>query len=148
MVDKRIVKRFLENALELFDAAERSSASGQELSEMTILISPAGGIRIVADSDWPLESLQAHRGAGMAYRISHQGKTVRLEGHTDERGSREYNIGLGERRAVTVQSILLVQGATADQLANISFGEERPAVLGSDEAAWAQNRRVEIVYER
>ena len=79
------MKRFLENALELFDAAERSSASGQELSETTILISPAGGIQIVADSDWPLESLQAHRGAGMAYRISHQGKTVRLEGRAGSR---------------------------------------------------------------
>jgi peptidoglycan-associated lipoprotein len=94
--------------------------------------------------DASIELLKQHG----QYMADNPGEKARLEGHTDERGSREYNIGLGERRAVTVQSILLVQGATADQLANISFGEERPAVLGSDEAAWAQNRRVEIVYER
>lgn len=82
------------------------------------------------------------------YLADNPGEKVRLEGHTDERGSREYNIGLGERRSVSVQSVLLVQGATANQLATISFGEERPAALGSDETAYSQNRRVEIVYER
>ena len=82
------------------------------------------------------------------YLADNPGEKVRLEGHTDERGSREYNIGLGERRAVSVQSILLVQGAMVDQLVTISFGEERPADLGVDDTAWAQNRRVELVYER
>lgn len=72
--------------------------------------------------------------------------TVRLEGHGDERGSREYNIGLGERRAQTVRRLLLIQGASADQVSTVSFGEERPAVEGSTEAAYAQNRRVEIRY--
>jgi len=71
---------------------------------------------------------------------------VRLEGHTDERGSREYNIGLGERRAQSVRRALLLQGATDGQISTVSYGEERPAVLGHDEAAWAKNRRVEIVY--
>jgi peptidoglycan-associated lipoprotein len=71
---------------------------------------------------------------------------VRLEGHTDERGSREYNIGLGERRAQAVRRALLLQGATDAQLSTVSYGEERPAAAGSDEAAWAKNRRVEIVY--
>lgn len=74
------------------------------------------------------------------------GLSVRLEGHADERGSREYNIGLGERRAQTVRRLLLIQGASASQIATVSFGEERPAAMGSDEAAWAQNRRVEIKY--
>jgi peptidoglycan-associated lipoprotein len=73
---------------------------------------------------------------------------VRLEGHADERGSREYNIGLGERRAFAVRSVLLVQSATANQLTTVSFGEERPANSASNENAWTQNRRVEIVYER
>jgi peptidoglycan-associated lipoprotein len=94
--------------------------------------------------DASIELLKQHG----QYLADNPGEKTRLEGHTDERGSREYNIGLGERRAYTVQSILLVQGATADQLASISFGEERPAALGSNEDAWAQNRRVEIVYER
>lgn len=72
--------------------------------------------------------------------------SVRLEGHGDERGSREYNIGLGERRAQTVRRLLLIQGASAAQVSTVSFGEERPAAKGSDEAAYAQNRRVEITY--
>ena len=71
---------------------------------------------------------------------------VRLEGHADERGSREYNIGLGERRAQSVRRMLMIQGASASQIATVSFGEERPIALGSDEDSWAQNRRVEIKY--
>jgi peptidoglycan-associated lipoprotein len=71
---------------------------------------------------------------------------VRLEGHGDERGSREYNIGLGEKRAQAVKQVLLLQGASADQLATVSYGEERPAVVGSDDEAWSLNRRVELVY--
>ncbi|MEM9208771.1 MAG: peptidoglycan-associated lipoprotein Pal [Pseudomonadota bacterium] len=71
---------------------------------------------------------------------------VRLEGHADERGSREYNIGLGERRSQAVRRMLLIQGATAAQISTVSFGEERPASMGSDEDAYALNRRVEIVY--
>ncbi len=72
---------------------------------------------------------------------------VRLEGHADERGSREYNIGLGDRRAQSVRQILLFQGASSDQIETISYGEERPAVLGHDESAWSKNRRVEMVYD-
>jgi len=71
---------------------------------------------------------------------------VRLEGHTDERGSREYNIGLGERRAQSVRRALLLQGSTETQLSTVSYGAERPVAAGSNEAAWQQNRRVEIVY--
>ena len=74
------------------------------------------------------------------------GARVRLEGHTDERGSREYNIGLGERRAQSVRRALLLQGAADAQISTVSYGEERPAVAGHDETAWAKNRRVEIVY--
>jgi peptidoglycan-associated lipoprotein len=71
---------------------------------------------------------------------------VRLEGHADERGSREYNIGLGERRSQTVRRMLLIQGASASQISTVSFGEERPAAFGSTEEAYSQNRRVEIQY--
>jgi peptidoglycan-associated lipoprotein len=73
---------------------------------------------------------------------------LRLEGHTDERGSREYNIGLGERRAQAVRSFLLLQGASADQITTVSYGEERPAAFGSNDEAWALNRRVELVYRQ
>jgi peptidoglycan-associated lipoprotein len=80
------------------------------------------------------------------YLASNPGTRVRLEGHTDERGSREYNIGLGERRAQAVRRALLLQGGADAQISTVSYGEERPAVPGHDEAAWAKNRRVEIVY--
>ena len=72
--------------------------------------------------------------------------SVRLEGHADETGSREYNIGLGERRAQAVRRILLLAGASASQLSTVSYGEERPAALGSDEESYSLNRRVELIY--
>lgn len=71
---------------------------------------------------------------------------VRLEGHTDERGSPEYNIGLGERRAQAVRRALMLQGVTDAQVATVSYGEERPALAGQGEEAWAKNRRVEFIY--
>lgn len=80
------------------------------------------------------------------YLVDSPATRVRLEGHADERGSREYNIGLGERRAQAVRRALLLQGVSEIQLATVSYGEERPAVAGSDEEAYTQNRRVEIVY--
>jgi peptidoglycan-associated lipoprotein len=80
------------------------------------------------------------------YLVKYPTARVRLEGHTDERGSREYNIGLGERRAQTVRRALLAQGVAESQITTVSYGEERPAVEGSDEAAFAQNRRVELVH--
>jgi peptidoglycan-associated lipoprotein len=73
------------------------------------------------------------------------GTKLRLEGHTDERGSPEYNVGLGERRAQAVRRALLLQGVGESQLSTVSFGEERPAVAGSTEEAYAKNRRVELV---
>jgi len=72
--------------------------------------------------------------------------TVRLEGHADERGSREYNIALGDRRAQSVRRVLLFQGASTDQVETVSYGEEQPAVTDHTEEAWALNRRVELVY--
>ena len=72
--------------------------------------------------------------------------TITIEGHTDERGSREYNIGLGERRANAVKRLILAQGAFETQMVTVSYGEERPLALGSDEASWARNRRAEILY--
>lgn len=73
---------------------------------------------------------------------------LRLEGHTDERGSREYNIGLGDRRAQAVKRALVLHGVSEGQLQTVSYGEERPAVDESNEEAWARNRRVELDYVR
>ncbi len=72
--------------------------------------------------------------------------TVTIEGHADERGSREYNIGLGERRANSVKRLLLAQGAADNQVVTISYGEEQPAEMGSNESAWSQNRRAVFAY--
>lgn len=71
---------------------------------------------------------------------------VRLEGNTDERGTRSYNLGLGERRAKAVESALEADGASADQITVISYGEERPVCREHTEACWAKNRRTEIDY--
>ncbi|HLD17253.1 MAG TPA: peptidoglycan-associated lipoprotein Pal [Coxiellaceae bacterium] len=81
------------------------------------------------------------------YLSSHPDAKVRLEGNTDERGSREYNIGLGWRRAQAVQRILEQDGASSKQIAVVSYGKEKPADAGHTEAAWKLNRRVNLVYE-
>jgi len=70
--------------------------------------------------------------------------SVRLEGHADERGSREYNMALGERRANAVRDFLVLQGVEASYIETVSYGEERPAELGSYDSAWSKNRRVEL----
>ncbi len=72
---------------------------------------------------------------------------VTLEGHADERGTTEYNLALGERRANAVQRFLIVNGASREQLETVSYGEEKPVVSGSSESAWAQNRRVEMIFQ-
>lgn len=69
---------------------------------------------------------------------------IRVEGHADERGTREYNIALGERRANGVRDFLVLQGVSASRIESISYGEERPATNGTGERVWSQNRRVEI----
>jgi peptidoglycan-associated lipoprotein len=81
------------------------------------------------------------------YLTSHQTSRIRLEGNTDERGTREYNIGLGERRATAVAQALEAHGVSASQLNTVSYGKERPVALGHDEASWQQNRRVDLVQQ-
>jgi peptidoglycan-associated lipoprotein len=71
-------------------------------------------------------------------------KRMTIEGHTDERGGREYNLALGQKRAEAVQKALMLLGVSDGQLESVSYGEERPAAQGSDEAAWAKNRRAEL----
>ncbi|MCK9622647.1 MAG: peptidoglycan-associated lipoprotein Pal [Methylobacter sp.] len=81
------------------------------------------------------------------YLVNHPGQRVVMEGHGDERGSREYNIALGEQRAKSVVSMMKVQGVSDGQVQIVSYGEEKPAAEGHDEAAWELNRRAEIVYQ-
>jgi peptidoglycan-associated lipoprotein len=77
-------------------------------------------------------------------RFNNNSDSIRLEGHADERGSREYNMALGERRANAVADFLTLQGVPRSRVEIVSYGEERPARLGSNEAAWEMNRRVEL----
>jgi len=95
---------------------------------------------VILDEDRPI--LEAHA----EYLSQNPGAAVTLEGHTDERGTREYNLALGEQRAISVRQFMSLLGASGQQLRTVSYGEERPAALGHNEEAWAQNRRVEIIY--
>jgi peptidoglycan-associated lipoprotein len=88
-------------------------------------------------------SVEAHA----SYLVANPGARVVVEGHADERGSREYNIALGERRAQALRRQLVLLGASADQVRTVSYGEERPAEPGHDEYSWDRNRRAEVVYE-
>lgn len=84
--------------------------------------------------------------AHAAYLAANPDTSIVLEGHADERGTREYNIALGERRAKAIQDLLVLQGASSAQQELVSYGEEKPVALGHDEASWHLNRRVEILY--
>jgi peptidoglycan-associated lipoprotein len=82
---------------------------------------------------------------GQAKSLSaNRSRRMTIEGHTDERGGREYNLALGQKRAAAVVRSLTLLGVQADQLEAVSFGEERPLAKGADESAWAQNRRAEL----
>ncbi len=80
------------------------------------------------------------------YLVSNPGLNVRVEGNTDERGSTEYNLALGQRRAESVVKALKVTGVKDGQAEAVSYGEEKPKATGHDEASWAQNRRADVVY--
>lgn len=99
------------------------------------------------DKDQVKPEFQALVQAHAKFLADNRGRKVKLEGHADERGSREYNMALGQRRADAVRKALNLLGVTSDRIETVSFGEDKPRALGSDEAAWSQNRRVEIVYD-
>jgi peptidoglycan-associated lipoprotein len=84
--------------------------------------------------------------AHAAYLVENPDTIITLEGHADERGSREYNLALGERRALTVKRQMTLIGALPDQIRTVSYGEEKPAIDEHNDYSWSQNRRVEIIY--
>ena len=86
--------------------------------------------------------LEAHA----RYLAQNPNASVTLEGHADERGTREYNMGLGDQRANSVRQFVTLTGANGQQVRTVSYGEERPAAIGHDEESWSLNRRVEIIY--
>jgi peptidoglycan-associated lipoprotein len=139
-------------------ASGRPSTSGSALGDNAAGANGArgvgdaasGGARSVIYFDFDRSEIKAEYAdvitANARNLTSHPGQRMKLEGNTDERGTREYNIGLGERRAQAVRRALMLQGVAESQLTTVSFGSERPAAEGDDESAWAKNRRVELVY--
>lgn len=102
-------------------------------------------VRVHFDYDQYVLTSEARTGlAGNAEYLKSKGSRVQIEGHCDERGSDEYNLALGEKRALAVKTYLVSLGVMADRMTIISYGEEIPLVMGSTEAAWAQNRRAEF----
>jgi peptidoglycan-associated lipoprotein len=99
-------------------------------------------VSAVQDADKPL--VQAHA----AYLSKNAARTVKLEGNCDERGSNEYNLSLGQRRADGVKKLLELGGAKAAQLNSVSYGEEKPKAADHEESAWAQNRRTDLNYAK
>jgi len=104
-------------------------------------------IYFMLDSSQVQEDFVAVIAAHSQYLAAHPGQRMVLEGHGDERGSREYNIALGEQRAKSVANTMKSQGVSEGQLEVVSYGEEKPAAFDHDEASWELNRRVELVYQ-
>ncbi len=99
------------------------------------------------DKDAVKPEFQAIVQAHAKFLADNRGRKIRLEGHADERGTREYNMALGQRRADAVRKAMNVLGVGSDRMETVSFGEDKPAVVGANEEAWSKNRRVEIVYD-
>lgn len=122
--------------------------AGQEAGESYTTQAPHNQLYLFSYDDSTLASKYLPSvNAQAEYLKSHPGARVLLAGHTDERGSREYNVALGERRANTVADILRMAGVNRQQVRVVSYGKERPANYGHDAASHAQNRRVEFTYE-
>lgn len=124
---------------------DESGFTGEELDDPNSLLAERFVYFEFNKSDVRPED-RAVIGAHARYLQQNPGATMSLEGHADERGTREYNSALGERRAKAVRNLLTIQGGAGQQIRTVSWGEERPIDRGHDEVAWAANRRVEIVY--
>lgn len=132
-------------------SARSYGAEGDSRSGFSALDDPASplSVRILYFDYDSSEVLPAYREvleAHANYLVQNPNVTISLEGHADERGSREYNLALGERRAQGAKRHMMVFGPNSSQIRATSYGEERPVVDGHDEEAWSQNRRVEIIY--
>lgn len=122
--------------------------AGQEAGESYTTKAPHNQLYLFSYDDSTLASKYLPSvNAQAEYLKTHSGARVLLAGHTDERGSREYNVALGEHRANTVADILFMAGVSRQQVRVVSYGKERPANYGHDDASHAQNRRVEFTYE-
>jgi len=122
--------------------------AGQEEGESYTTQAPHNQVYLFAyDNSNLADKYHPSLNAQSEYLKSHPGARVLLAGHTDERGSREYNVALGERRANTVAQIMRMSGVNRNQMRVVSYGKERPVYFGHNEASHSQNRRVELTYE-
>lgn len=138
----------LDGGLSAHGLGQSGRFSGQEAGEMYTTQAPHNQIYLFSYDDSSLENKYvASVNAQAEYLKSNPGARVLIAGNTDERGSREYNVALGEHRANTVADIMRMAGVDRQQMRVVSYGKERPANLGHDEASHAQNRRVELTYE-
>jgi len=124
---------------------EGSSFSGHPLDNPSSQLSTKV-IYFAFDSSSVEPQYEAVLAAHGAYLAANAGVSVIVEGHADERGTREYNVALSEKRAKTVQNLLSLQGAAGNQTEAVALGEEKPVAMGHDESAWHLNRRVELIY--
>jgi len=124
-------------------AAGAQSTAGQPAPESVEYFNVVVGDRVFFDTDQHDLSSEAQfiLSKQAQWFAANPGTTATIEGHADERGTREYNLALGARRANSVRAFLIAQGVDANRLRTVSYGKERPVALGSDERAWAQNRR-------
>lgn len=121
-----------------------------DINNSAAVLSAANNLQAVVYFDFDSSEITSQSASVLSQHASllssNPGAGVLIAGHTDERGSREYNMALGERRAQAVSSYLTAQGAASNNIQVISYGEERPAAAGNDESAYSQNRRAELSY--
>ena len=128
-------------------AAEAEAAAADDAASVEVSIDTATNLESVFYFEYDQSSLTSAARAALdaqASALRDTSSSVRLEGHADERGSREYNLALGERRAKAVADYLAIQGVSRSRVEVVSYGEERPISLRSDDAAYSLNRRVEL----
>lgn len=128
------------------NSGDGASSLGPEFSDPNNPLSKRT-IYFMLDSSQVQQDFISVIAAHCVYLLANPSQHITLEGHGDERGSREYNIALGEQRAKSVANMMKVQGVSDSQISVVSYGEEKPAAFGSDESAWELNRRVEINYQ-
>jgi len=124
----------------------KESFAGNELNDPNNVLSKRS-VYYAYDSDSVKDEYKPLVVAHARYLQKHGGATMRIEGNADERGSREYNLALGQRRADAVKQMMQLMGVSVTQIETISYGEERPRLSGSDETSWAENRRADMVYQ-
>ncbi|MCL4104426.1 UNVERIFIED_CONTAM: hypothetical protein GTU68_047388 [Idotea baltica] len=128
-------------------AAEREAAEAQANSQIQQLQDAVSSVGNVFYFEYDSATLTAAARNALDAHIALLGaidRSVRLEGHTDERGTREYNLALGERRANAVRDYMAGSGIASHRVETVSYGEEQPIAYGSGESNWTQNRRVEL----